>query len=125
MDATKNDINATKTKTKPTKKTNLSQYTRDVQSLDTDCIIVTPMNNSCNETLEDECSFLSIDFSHWKDEWQVYAKIISKVIIKNLRFFEYTIHHCVRWSIPNFFLINIFYQVPVVIWAKMTDKLIF
>lgn len=81
MDATKNDNNATKTKMKPTKKTNPSQYTRDVQSLDTDCIIVTPMNNSCNETLEDECSLLSIDFSHWKDEWQVYAKIISKVII--------------------------------------------
>lgn len=89
MDATKNEINASKTKIQPSKKTNPSQYTRDVQSLDTDCIIVTPMNNSCNETLEDEYSSLSIDFSHWKDEWQVYAKIISKVIIKTFTVFEY------------------------------------
>lgn len=83
LDVTKTDINATKTKSKPTKKINPSQYTRDVRSLDSDCIIVTPMNSACNENVEEECSLFSIDLSHWNDEWQVYAKIISKVIIND------------------------------------------
>lgn len=68
-------------KNKMTKKANSSQFSREVQSLDTSFITVTPMNNNipCGETLESEFSFPTVDLSHWKDEWQVYAEIISKV----------------------------------------------
>lgn len=41
------------------------------------------MNSSSDETLEHEYSLPTIDLSYWKDEWQVYAEIISKVITKN------------------------------------------
>ncbi|XP_025413082.1 katanin p60 ATPase-containing subunit A-like 2 isoform X2 [Sipha flava] len=74
---------AIKNKTKTTKKTNQSpsQYSQDNQSLDTNFITITPLNNSCVETLENEYSLPSIDLDYWKDEWKVYAEIISKDIL--------------------------------------------
>lgn len=85
LDVTKTDIHAhaLKNKIKTTKKTNTSQCSRDIKTpLDTSFISVTPMNRSCDETLDHEYSLPSIDLSHWKDDWQVYAEIISKVITK-------------------------------------------
>lgn len=72
-----------KNKTKTIKKINSVRYSRDVQSLDTSFMTVTPINGACDETLieHDDYSLPSIDLSHWKDEWQVYAEMISKVIV--------------------------------------------
>lgn len=85
MDVTKTDSHshANKYKTKTTKKTSTIQCSRDLQTLDTSFITVTPMNNSSDETLEHEYSLPTVDLSYWKDEWQVYAEIISKVITEN------------------------------------------
>jgi len=84
LDIAKSDIhNATKNKTKTFKKSNTSQHSQDIQSIEPTFFTVTPIN-SCNESFEEEyCrSEPSIDLSHWKDEWRVYAEIISKVITK-------------------------------------------
>lgn len=78
LDITKTDI--IKNKTKTLKKANLSQNSQDFQLLDKGFITVTPIKNSYDLTLEHEFSQPFIDLSYWKDEWQVYAEIISKVI---------------------------------------------
>lgn len=86
LDVTKTDNHSHvhKNKTKTTKKTSItSQCSRDLQTLDTSFITVTPVNNSNDETLEREYALPTVDLSYWKDEWQVYAEIISKVITKN------------------------------------------
>ncbi|XP_050443379.1 katanin p60 ATPase-containing subunit A-like 2 [Adelges cooleyi] len=54
--------------------------------LDTSFISVTPVvNNTCGKPMEDDQheSTLSVDLSHWKNEWLDYAKIISKEILMN------------------------------------------
>lgn len=80
MDVPKSaDVHTAKHKTKTKKKTITNQLTRDTQSLDKSFFTVTPVNNSCAESLKQEYSFPLIDLSHWKDEWKVYAEIISKV----------------------------------------------
>lgn len=71
-----------KNRTKVVKKTTCSQNSQDFQSLDQSFMTVTSMNNLGNATLEHEYSLPSLDLSHWKDEWQVYAEMISKVITK-------------------------------------------
>lgn len=82
MDIAKSDThNATKNKTKTSKKSNTNQHSQDIQTIDTNFITVTPIN-ICNESLEEEYCLPSIDLGYWKDEWRVYAEIISKVIIK-------------------------------------------
>jgi len=78
------DSHVIKNKTKTTKKIVTSQCSQEVQSLDTSFITVTHINNSYDESLEHEYAFPSIDLSHWKDEWKVYAEIISKVIMPNM-----------------------------------------
>lgn len=83
MDIAKPDNHATKNKIKTFKKSNTNQHSQDIQSIDcTNFITVTP-TNSCIDSLEHEYCLPSIDLSHWKDEWRVYAETISKVIIKN------------------------------------------
>lgn len=83
MDIAKSDThNATKNKTKTCKKSNTNQHSQDIQTIDTNFITVSPIN-ICNESLEEEYCLPSIDLGYWKDEWRVYAEIISKVIIKN------------------------------------------
>lgn len=87
MDIAKTDNHATKNKNKPIKKINSNQPSQHIQSLDTSFITVTHINNSCSDTLEQEYSLPFIDLSLWKDGWQAYAEIISKVIIKNILVF--------------------------------------
>lgn len=83
MDIAKSDAqNSRKNKTKTCEKSNTNQHSRDIQTIDTNFITVTPIN-ICNESLEEEYCLPSIDLGYWKDEWRVYAEIISKVIIKN------------------------------------------
>jgi len=69
-----------KNKTKTTKNIKSGGHSRnDVQSLDTNFMTVTPINSSCDDIEHDYLS-PSIDLNYWKDEWQVYAEMISKVI---------------------------------------------
>jgi len=82
LDITKSEIHTTKNKTKTLKKSNINQHSQDIQSIDQTFFTVIPMNN-CSESLEGEYCLPSIDLSYWKDEWRVYAEIISKVITKN------------------------------------------
>jgi len=82
LDIAKTEIHATKNKTKTLKKSNSNQHSQDIQSLDPTFFTVIPIN-SFNESLEEEYCLPSIDLSHWKDEWRVYAEMISKVITKN------------------------------------------
>ncbi|KAE9535578.1 hypothetical protein AGLY_007479 [Aphis glycines] len=80
LDIAKSDtLNATKNKTKISKKSNTNQHSQDIQTIDTNFITVTPIN-ICNESLEEYC-LPSIDLGYWKDEWRVYAEIISKEIL--------------------------------------------
>ncbi|XP_001946749.2 katanin p60 ATPase-containing subunit A-like 2 [Acyrthosiphon pisum] len=80
LDITKSEIHTTKNKTKTFKKSNINQHSQDIQSIDPTFFTVIPMNN-CSESLEEEYCLPSIDLSYWKDEWRVYAEIISKEIL--------------------------------------------
>jgi len=85
LDITKSDILPTKNKTKTFKKSYTNQHSQDIQSIDPTFFTITPIN-SCNESLEEEYCLPSIDLSHWKDEWRVYAEIISKVMTKKFKY---------------------------------------
>lgn len=82
LEVAKTDLNATKSKTKSVKKKNSNPNSQDIKALDPSSFItVSPLNSlCCNETLEHEYSLPSVDLSLWKDEWQEYAEIISKVL---------------------------------------------
>lgn len=85
LDVAKSDTHVVKSKLKQTSKKNSSnQHSQDIQSMDMNFITVTPING-CKDILEEQagyyCSSPSVDLSYWKDEWQAYAEIISKVII--------------------------------------------
>jgi len=89
LDIVKSDIhNATKNKAKTFKKSNTSQHSQEIQSIDPNFFTITPIN-TYNESLEEEYYLPSIDLSHWKDEWRVYAEMISKVIIKKSKYIYY------------------------------------
>lgn len=83
LDVAKTDIHAIKSKTKSIKKKNSNSSSQDTNPLDTSSFItVSPLSSLCDENLEHEYSLPSVDLSLWKDEWQEYAEIISKVLTK-------------------------------------------
>lgn len=92
LDVAKPDMHVVKNKLKSvSKKNSIKQNNlQDVQSMDMmNFITVTPFNSSGNDTLEEQAGYYfsspSVDLSYWKDDWQVYAEIISKVIIQYYR----------------------------------------